>query len=620
MKKYISLFAVVAMVATSFIGCSKENASLVEEREVQKVKISFNAQTEEPSTKTYFGEKTTAGYPTIWSADQKIKVIFNLNENWSCEAPVVPSSDGKTASFDTEFSNLPSDDTQMWLSAVSPATAYCGNTGGWGLGFSIPSTQTPTMNSVDETAHVLYSELDHYIVANQMPESITLKFAHIAAYGKFKLKNFPNDVTINKIEIVSTENITGKSMYPANPNYTGGFEQYKTLTINPSKITAENNTDKVFWFSVLPVDLRGKTVSFRVYTSEGVFIKETTFPNNSGSDQGNFKAGLINNFNVNMNGVEPQPLKYKLVTDYSELTEGSEIVIGSTAYNVAMGIEEWYYTYRKTANITKSSDKSSIDNPGDDVQLFTLKKGSADNTVKFECKNGGFAGKYIGARIDAAPSSNYAKWRYIYSCDASETEKGISMSVHIEDNGDAFITPNNTQSKYKYLSCDYSNSQFEMLEAYLFEHALAIYKLEGTGEGGEQLIIPKPEFHFLSGVNMPAESGGMYYVGNTMYLPASGGTYTVTYEIKYPAEEGEIQPQSGSVSWNSLSSPSWSAVTSNSVSGNTGTLTITLPENTSNNSRSAKMYWWYKYNKVDGIWQNECTVELFISQQGKAIK
>ena len=149
MRKYFSLFAAVAVVATSFISCSKDSSPLAKEQERQAVKISFNAQTQEPSTKTYFGDKTSEGYPTVWSASQKVKIIFNLNENWSDEATVVPSGDGKTASFDAEISGLPSDDTQLWLQAVSPATAFTGNNGGWGLGFAVPSEQTPTMTSVD---------------------------------------------------------------------------------------------------------------------------------------------------------------------------------------------------------------------------------------------------------------------------------------------------------------------------------------------------------------------------------------------------------------------------------------------------------------------------------------
>lgn len=616
MKKFFGIIATIAVFTLLFFSCSKENTPLEKDRVAQKVKISFNATSEDPSTKSFFGEKTESGYPTVWT-NRPVNVSVNCKESYSKDAEVTPSSDGKTASFEVEFTEIEGDTNPLYFYAISPASSVKGYITDWSMmKFEVPAEQTPTMESVDEAAHIMgaYNETPYYY--ETIPSKVTLNFSHIAAYGKFSLVNFPESVTIRSIELSSDKYLVGQYMYPANENYQGTFEKGKILKINPSKISAESNADKVFWFAFLPVNLGGNTLTVRITTDAGVYVKIVNFP----SGKGNFTAGKVLKFALNMEGVVPEPLKYKLVTDYAELTEGSEIVIGSTAHNLAMGVEMWSYPYRKTAAIVKSSDKSTIENPGDDVQLFTLKKGSADNTVMFECKNGGFAGKYIGARIDASPSSNYAQWQYLYNCDATETEKGISMGIHLEDNGDAFITPYNTESKYKYLSCDNYNSDFKMLDTYLFEYALAIYKLEGTGEGGEQLIVPQPEFHFLSGVNMPAESGGMYYVGNTMNLPASGGTYTVTYEIKYPAEEGEIQPQSGSVSWNSLSSPSWSAVTSNSVSGNTGTLTITLPENTSKNSRSAKMYWWYKYNKVDGIWQNECTVELFISQQGKAIK
>ena len=606
MRKYFSLFAAVAVVATSFISCSKDSSPLAKEQERQAVKISFNAQTQEPSTKTYFGDKTSEGYPTVWSADQKVKVIFSLNVNWSDEATVIPSGDGKTASFDAQFSNLPQDDTELWLQAVSPATAFTGNNGGWGLGFAVPSEQTPTMTSVDEAAHILFASLDHAIVANAMPEKITLKFSHIAAYGKFMLKNFPEDVTIKSIELSSTEYLTGNSMYPENEYYTGGFEQNKYLTINPSKLSAESNASKVFWFSVLPVNLEGKTLTVKVKTDAGVFTKEVTFP----SGKGNFKMGQVASFNLNMSGITPEPLQYKLVTDYSELTAGSEFVIASTIYDKAMATEMWSYPWRKEADIVKSSDKATIENPGDDVQVFTLKKGSGKNTVMLECKNGEFANKYIGALITSSPSSNYSQWTYLYNCPSTETEKGISWEIHLEEDGEAFMTPYNTASRFKYLSYSYNNKEFFMDNAFLASEALAIYKLEGTGEG-DPLIVPVPEFRFTSGVNTPSGYEPMVYVGNTMYLPAAGGTYTVTYEIKYPAADGEIQPQSGPVSTYNIP-----LTTSNSVSGNTGTLTITLPQNTSSSGRSGYMQLFYCYNMVDGVWQNTEEVLLYIAQAG----
>lgn len=605
MRKYFSLFAAIALIGTSVISCSKAD-SIVEEKGKQAVKISFNAQTQDPSTKTYFGDKTSEGYPTVWSASQEVKIIFNLNENWSDEATVVPSGDGKTASFDAEISGLPSDDTQLWLQAVSPASAYTGNYGGWGLGFAVPSEQTPTMTSVDENAHILFSSLEDPIVASEMPENISLKFEHIAAYGKFMLKNFPENVTIKSIELSSTEYMTGNSMYPENPYYTGGFEQKKYLTINASKISAESNASKVFWFSVLPVNLEGKTLTVKVKTDAGVYTKVVNFP----SGKGNFKAGRVASFNLNMSGIDPEPLRYRLVTDYSELTAGSEFVIASTVYDKAMATEMWSYPWRKEADIVKSSDKATIENPGDDVQVFTLKKGSGKNTVMLECKNGEYANKYIGALITSSPSSNYSQWTYLYNCSSTETEKGISWEVHLEENGEAFMTPYNTASRFKYLSYHHNNKEFFMDNAFLASEALAIYKLEGTGEG-DPLIVPVPEFRFTSGVNTPSGYEPNVYVGNTMYLPTAGGTYTVTYEIKYPAADGEIQPQSGPVSTYDIP-----LTTNNSVSGNTGTLVITLPANTSTSIRSGRMQMFYCYNKVNGVWQNSEEVLLYIAQAG----
>ena len=615
MKKYFSLFAAVAVAATSFISCSKDNSPLVEEREIQKVKISFNATSSDPDTKTYFGAKTDNAYPTIWSENQKVKAIFNLNANWSYDATVVPAGDGKTASFDAEFTGLPNDDTQLWLQAVSPATSYCGNNGGWGLGFNVPSTQTPTMTSVDEAAHILYAGLDDALVANAMPEKITLRFAHIAAYGKFMLKNFPEDVTIKSIELSSTEYLTGNSMYPANEYYTGGFDQKKTLTINPSKLSAESNSAKVFWFSFLPVNLEGKTLTVKILTDAGVYTKAIAFP----SGKGNFKAGKVASFNINMSGIAPEPLKYVLVTDYSELTEGSEVMIVASNFNYAISVNKTTYeTHRQIAAVTKNSNY--IQNPDDDVQLFTLSKGVADNTVKFECKNGGFAGKYIGALTTASPSDyNQAnQWKYIYNMDAATSEITLSFIINLQSNADALISQYNSQNAYKYIGFNYNSyditgSLFRIENGYTTNDAVSIYKLEGSGDGGEQLIIPEPEIRFTSGVNVPAGYEGMDYVGNTMYLPAAGGTYTVDVEVLYPQEGGFLQDaiNINGGGYNPIPglARSWNASKTQ--------LTVTLPQNTGS-ARSAYMVVEYSYH--NGTSWVDVQKWLYIAQAGVVIK
>ena len=607
MKKYFSLFAAVAVVATSFISCSKDSSPLTEEQELQKVKISFNAVSDQPGTKTYFGDKTDGAYPTIWSATQKVKTIFNLNNNFSCDAVVVPAGDGKTASFDAEFTGLPDDDTQLWLQAVSPATAFTGNCEGWGLGFQVPSTQTPTMTSVDENAHILFAALDNYVVANAMPEKITLSFSHIAAYGKFMLKNFPEDVTIKSIELSSTEYITGNSMYPANEYYSGSFEQSKTLTINPSQLSAESNSAKVFWFSFLPVNLEGKTLTVKILTDAGVYTKAITFP----SGKGNFQKGRVASFNINMSGIDPEPLKYILVTDYSELTAGSEIIIAPQSADYAMSVENWTYPHRKVEAITRNTE-GNIVNPSGNVQIFVLGKGASDNTVTFMNKNGGFAGKYLGALNTTSPSDyNHAQdWTYFYNEETFTSDYSSSFDVFFEQNNDALITISNAVSRYKYMCYDGPNSQFKMDYAYLATSGVSIYKLEGSGQGGEQLVIPTPEFHFLSGVGYPSGYDGMYYINATTQLPASGGTYEIEYEINYPVEGGFVQSDNSQYSYSG-----WYDWTLDKQVAN-NKVVVTVPANTGS-ARSAYFILDYSY-KVDGNWKDSKII-IYLAQAGQAV-
>ncbi len=599
MKKYLNLFAAVAVVATSFISCSKESTPLVREQENQKVKISFKAQTVDPSTKTYFGDMGETGYKTVWSVNQDVKMSINCVEGHSEDATVIPSGDGLTASFDVEFQTIPVG-TKVFYS-ISPASAVKKYNSGWEfLEFQVPSEQTPTMTSVDEAAHILGARTDPDAPYEEMPEQVTLKYSHIAAYGKFTLKNMPDGITINSIDITSDEYLTGNYMYPVG-GYSGGFEQSKSLTINASKLSAESNSQLVFWFSVLPVDLGGKKVTFTVHTSAGTYTKEVTYP----SGKGNFQAGKIRSFVLNMNGADYEPLRYVLVTDLTELTEGSEVIIASTVFNKAMSIEMYSDPWRKEVDITKSSDKTIIENPGENVQVLTLRKGSAYNTVMLECKNGDYAGMYIGSKLTPNPSD--LSWEYLFNCTEATSERGISHNINLKDNGDAVIGPFNTQNRYKYMSYSDYNHDFFMGDAYITNYAIAIYKLVGSGEDGEQLILPAPEFHFISGVNNV--SGFDYpHLGNTQYLPKTGGTYVVEYEMKY-APSGEQAVQLAGIDYAGLT------VSDVDVS-ELGKITINLPANTSGSLKSGNIYFYYKYNKVNGVWQNEVFQKIYIAQSG----
>ena len=204
-------------------------------------------------------------------------------------------------------------------------------------------------------------------------------------------------------------------------------------------------------------------------------------------------------------------------------------------------------------------------------------------------------------------------WTYFYNEVSFSSDYSSSFSVHLEDNNDANITIANAVSRYKYVSYDGPNRQFKMDNAYLAKYGVSIYKLEGTGEGGDQLIIPTPEIHFTSGVNVPVNTSGMIYVGNTQYLPATGGTYTVDVEVLYPKDGGYfqnvIQINGGGTTTISGLTVSWNETKTQ--------LTVTLPENTSNSERSANIDIEYSY--YENGWVN-LKKRFYIAQAGKNIK
>lgn len=602
MRNFFSLIAVFAVVATSIIGCSKAD-SLTEESEAKIIKIRFNAQSD-PLTKTYFGEKTDAGYPTVWTTNQKMYININLTTNYYKRVDVVPNATGSSASFDTQFTDVPEGEKVFYAVTPSSAVNYF-----WAepkyIVVDIPGTQTPTMTSVDEAAHILGATSESF---TEIPSDVNLRFKHLVSYGRFTLKNFSNDVTITSVEISSeSDYIAGSVTYPVGAYITDN----KPIIINPVNLSSVSNSEKVFWFAMRPVNLEGKKLTFTVNTNAGKYVKTLKFKTGTG----NFLSGQVASFVVNMSGIEPIVPTYRLVTDYSELTEGSEVIIAPQSADYAMSIENWSYPHRRMEAVTKDAD-GNIVNPSDNVQTFVLGKGASDNTVTFKNINGGFADKYLGALNTTSPDDyNHAQnWTYFYNEVSFSSDYSSSFSVHLEDNNDANITIANAVSRYKYVSYDGPNRQFKMDNAYLAKYGVSIYKLEGTGEGGDQLIIPTPEIHFTSGVNVPVNTGGMIYVGNTQYLPATGGTYTVDVEVLYPKDGGYfqnvIQINGGGTTTISGLTVSWNETKTQ--------LTVTLPQNESSSGRSGYMDIEYSY-KEDGRWIN-IKKRLYIAQSGKNIK
>ena len=330
MKKSMkSLFVIIAAMVT-FAGCQKEenNAPATQTKTVE-----FFAESIE--TKTHFGDKNAQNqYPVYWDANDKVKVLLNIEQVSGTEktVTVTPSDDFASARFvaditDPATAEIPVEVESYTFYSVSPSSAYNGKSSTDGrITVTIPAAQTPLATSVDKAAQVLYAVSE---TTATMQSSINLTYHHLTAYGKFSLANLTSDVSsVSKIRIVAPEGvyISGKWNYLVEG---GNIAVHTEGMTNDITLTTTKTTD--IWFSCGPLDVSEKTFKFIVTTDKGDLEKEITFP--SGCI---FESGKIATFTVNMAGIEP-PVQdedepaYTLtkVTDVSQFTVGQYVLISA---------------------------------------------------------------------------------------------------------------------------------------------------------------------------------------------------------------------------------------------------------------------------------------------------
>ena len=392
MKKFFNLLCLAAFTTSIFVACSKnETVENLPEKSVKKV--NFSAKSSNPSTKTAFGDKTDAGYPTVWTANEKVAISLNFKKQMDAE--VTTSSDGKTATFTATFADTMATSPYVFYSVSPAASVISVDESHASIQIDFPATQKPTLKSVEEKAHIMAAKSATF---NEFPEEttpVTLTFSHLAAYGKFQFRNLPETVTINSIELVAEEEVSGRFYFYPSDGSLAANSAGKSVTLNVEDLEIDKNNTTDFWFSFKPVNLEGKTLKIAVHTDAGVYAKTITFP----TGKGNFQAGHVAAFTVNMSGITPgEDQVYRIVTDKKQLLPGTKVIIVAKDADVAMSDIQNNYNRAITA-VTKSEDFETITNPGSDVQIFELEAGSITDfkTVAFKCVNGDQAGKFIGS-------------------------------------------------------------------------------------------------------------------------------------------------------------------------------------------------------------------------------
>lgn len=453
-KVFKSLFVIVAAMIT-FAGCAKQEIDAPATSETKTVQ--FFAESIE--TKTAFGTPNGTTYPTLWTGNETIKLLLNLNEEAVSEE-VVESDDYTSASFNAEV-KVDGSVAPYKFSAISPSTAYLGKTNER-FAVTIPTDQTPTENSVDEAAQILYAVSESF---DELPESVSLNFKHFTAYGKLSFVNLNlGDAKVNSVAITSSVDFANRwNCFVADESF-GENSGASTITLNTS---ATQN----LWFACAPVgDMNGNTLTFTVNTDKGPLSKTVTLGENH-----RFEAGRIANMKVDMTGIEFTESKvYELVTDASDLTVDSEIIIVASDYDYALSTTQ-NNNNRAQAVVTKSDDKSTITDPGNDVQVITIEDGLVDESLAFNVGDG-----YLYA---ASSSSNHLKTQTTNNNNGSwivTISEGIATIKAQGANTRNWLKYNSTNNP-PIFSC-YGSGQKDV----------SIYKLQGSGTVKENYLEVSP--------------------------------------------------------------------------------------------------------------------------------
>lgn len=242
--------------------------------------------------RTVFGESTDDGksYPTLWQKDasgrgEQIKVNMNLNFTAAGKRELLkdPATGNnprvKGEGVATSFAVRVTDDgaNDFCFYAVSPATGWKEGDDESGkaslLRMEIPAVQTPippteaSDGSCDPSAQLIFAKTNPTTV---LPESLSMRFQHVAAYGLLSLKGLSEEDAPTLVRISSSQPIAGRFYYNAEDG---------TITRNTSglqyHIALHVQSASSIWFAAAPTDLSNTALWITVVAANGnVWVKK----------------------------------------------------------------------------------------------------------------------------------------------------------------------------------------------------------------------------------------------------------------------------------------------------------------------------------------------------------
>ena len=474
-------------------------------------------------TRTVFTAPDATGkYPVEWTAnDAKVKVSLNFNS--AVNADVTPN--GATAKFEATFKTegIEAPYTFYALSPLAAGISVSSSYKSWTV--EIPADQTPSEGTPDEAAQVLAGISQ---ACASLDEVIRMDFSHVTAYGRLTLTNLDLAGTaVTGISLTAEKPLAGRFYYYAvdTDEHSAG-EVVANTASNTVNLATTSLSD--IWFACAPADLSGTALKVVVRTESGPVEKVITVPANR-----KFESGKIAKFSIDMTGATHAESKvYELVTDASQLTSGSEVIIANEAGDHAVSTTQ--NTNNRAATDVAVAD-NKITDPSETVEILAVEAGTAAGTFAFKGKDG----KYLVAEN----GNNRLK--------SSETKTELgSFAVSIDAEGVATVNAT---------ACDHGNMRYNSSSA-LFNcyapssttgTAVALYKLVGSGSDEPIFSATLAGADESGKLTVPAstESATIQVVSNVDWsimadseavsFSQTSGNSSATIEVNFPANTSD---------------------------------------------------------------------------------
>lgn len=517
MKK-ILLIVSVAIATLNVVSCNKSENDVSVQRVMKRA--SFTAVSEQ--TKAAFTTPTGNTYPVLWTSSD---LSVALTHNYGASADVNVTKDGDAViKFEAEYEHNDAGNTFV---AISPAASLVAvTTGSKRLNIQIPSGQTPSAASPDESALILYAKAS-YEGGEPVPDDIDIEFKHLTGYLHLKFKNYEDALeakgaTVQSVSITADADLAGRMYFFPETGATSSLNMQQTVTASVSSL-------EDVWLGLAPVNLSGKEVTFVVNTDKGTITKVATLP--AGRE---VASGKIAKLTVNLGGLDiVAPVVYKLVTDPAQLHVGDKVIIAAANYDAAIS------TTANTDNIQATSvvkGDGVIQDPSSAVEIFELEDGTAHDGIEpdeyvFKASNG----EYLYAAREIASSTKNLLRKSASISPAQAKYYGWKVQIQDGQNNGVKEPTSGTTDDIAYVIADDSNAglirynpENNAFSAYATTTSqtcfIRLYRLDESADATPRFKASMPEVYAFS----PESNLDVYVFGNVSWTASATNGATLS--------------------------------------------------------------------------------------------